>query len=594
VDASAELPDALRVGRRALEGLADQVRIVEDWRPCADAANGDWQLLLELTPASLLPDRGVPASTRWFFMASSSYPRGPIHVMPAKEGGLEETFAHQFPNTADRSDVPWRDGAMCVIETTPGHQLAMARNDPRTADERLAWYVGRALDWLIAASRDELIMPGDPFELPYYGPPGIATSSFIAFHEGAGSFATWRTTQARSGLARIGVIGQEPNRLVAVKEFSALGGQIVLRPAWGLTVSNSQDASPALWVRLDDVPVMWPWRAPATWGELRALARDQGIDLRRVLDPVARRLRDRQPHIALVGFPMPVNRGERPSIMHWLGAYLEPLTGTFRNGPLADDAVVQWLPTANWHPEQLGSRGRFTKGLRDRHVAILGAGALGSIVAELMVRGGVERIIVVDGESFAPGNLVRHTLGIPQLGEPKAAALATRLNTISPNVTASAIGATFPFLSRADADGLREATLIIDTTGNDQVVDAVGEFEWGNGLREFASISFSYGAERLYSFVARIGSFRPREFFAVAQLWIAADRRLTEELAWEGAGCRFPIFPARADDVSALAALAVRDLDERLLANGQHGFRVFERSDDGTIAEILDPDGGGK
>lgn len=590
--ASAELPDALRVGRRALEELAGQVRIVEDWRPCADPANGDWQLVLELAPPLVEQGRGVPAVTRWFFLVSSRYPQGSIHVMPAKEGGLELTFAHQFPNSADRSDVPWRDGAMCVVETTPGHQLAMARNDPRQPEERLAWYVSRALDWLVAASRDELIRPGDPFELPYYGAPGMDTGSFIAFHEGAESFAIWRATQTRSGLAKIGMIGEPPYRLGVAKEFSTTGGQPVLRPGWGTNVSSSPEASQALWVRLDDVPVITPWRAPTTWGELRTISRNQAIDLHRVLEQPARRLRDRQAHLALIGFPLPINRGERPSVMHWLGAYLEPLTGTFRNGPLADDSPIQWLPSANWHPDQLGSRGRFTKGLRDRHVAVLGAGALGSIVAEVLVRGGVEQIVVVDSDNLQAGNLVRHTLGIPQLGTPKAASLATRLNQISPNVTAVAIGAAFPLLSRADANRLREATLIIDTTGNDQVVDAIGEFHWGDELREFASISFSYGAERLYSYVARIGDFRPDEFFAVAQPWIAADKRLTQELTWEGAGCRFPIFPARADDVNALAALAVRDLDERLLANGRYGFRVFERSGDGTIAQIFDPAGG--
>lgn len=590
--ASAELPDALRLGRRALEELADQVRIVEDWRPCAEPVSGDWQLLLELTPTGLVPDKGVPASTHWFFLVSSRYPLGSIYLMPAKEGGLELTFAHQFTNTPGRLEVPWRDGSMCVVETTPGHQLAMARNDPRTADERLVWYVGRALDWLVAASRDDLIKPGDPFELPYYGLPDHAAAPSAAFHEGAVSFATWRTVQARSGVAELGVVGQPPHQVVAVKAFLTMGGHVAVRPKWGATIARDRNVAQALWLRLDDVPVVWPWRAPMTWGELRNIARDQRFDLNRTIEPAVRRLLDRQPHVALIGFPIPVRRGEPPSLMHWLAAYLEPLSGSFRDGPLADDAVIQWLPSANWHPDQLGSRGRFEKGLGGRSVALLGCGALGSVVAELLVRGGIGEIVVVDSDNLAPGNLVRHTLGIPQLGSPKAAALADRLNQISPNVTASAIGANFPLLSQEDARRLREATLIIDTTGNDQVVEGVRAFDWGEGLREFASVAFSYGAERLYSYVARVGAFRPDEFFAVSARWIAADKRLTEDLVWEGAGCRYPIFPARADDVTGLAALAVRDLDERLLANGQHGLRVFERASDGTIAEIFDPQSG--
>ncbi|HEX7949009.1 MAG TPA: ThiF family adenylyltransferase [Candidatus Limnocylindrales bacterium] len=584
-----ELTDALRLGRRSLEELADQVKIVEDWRPCADPTNGDWQLLLELTPRDLAPGNGVPASTRWFFLVDAAYPRGVIHVMPAKEGGLELTFAHQFPNTATRGSVPWRDGSMCVVETTPGHQLAIARNDPRTAEERLSWYVGRALDWLVAASKDELIAPGDPFELPYYWAPGLTPPVFVAFSEGPASFRAWTSTDAEVGVADIGIVKDRPFQMLAVKEFKAKDGRTIVQPRWGTRLSRTDATTQAFWVRLRGVPVVPPWVAPATWGALRGIARAQGLDFNRSVESIARRFRDGHPHIALIGFPMPVRRSEPASLMHWLAAYLDPLGGTFRRGPLADDAPIRWLASANWDAGQLGSRGQFEKGLAHRNVAVLGCGALGSIVAELLVRGGVTDIVVVDRDEVEAGNLARHTLGIEEIGWPKAASLAARLNEISPNVTATALGATFPLLGATDAERIRQATLIIDTTGNDQVVDAVGAFDWGVEPREFASISFSYGAERLYSYVARIGAFDPETFLAAAQRWIAADKRLTTELRWEGAGCRFPIFPARADDVNALAALAVRDLDERLLANGQYGLRVFERSSDGTIGEVFDP-----
>jgi ThiF family len=586
---SAELPDPLRAGRRALEELADQVRIVEDWRPCVDQTNGDWQLLLELTPKGLSSGHRVSASTRWFFLVDAAYPRGTIHILPAKEGGLELTFAHQFPNTATRANVPWRDGSMCVVETTPGHQLAIARNDPRTADERLVWYVGRALDWLVAASKDELIATGDPFELPYYWAPGLTAPVLVAFNEGPTSFGAWMSTDAEVGVADIGIVKDRPFQTVAVKEFRAKDGRTIVQPRWGARLSGADATTHAFWVRLRGVPVVPPWAAPATWGALRAIARAQDLDLNRAVGSIARRFRDGRPHIALIGFPMPVRRGEAASLMHWLAAYLDPLGGTFRRGPLADDAPIRWLASANWHADQLGSRGRFEKGLADRMVAVLGCGALGSVVAELLVRGGVTDIVVVDRDEVEAGNLVRHTLGIEQIGWPKAASLAAHLNEISPNVTATAIGATFPLLSATDTERIRQATLIVDTTGNDEVVDAVGAFDWGEELREFASISFSYGAERLYSYIARIGALDPEQYLAAAGRWIAADKRLTEELHWEGAGCRYPIFPARADDVNALAALAVRDLDERLLANGRYGLRVFERSSDGTIAEIFDP-----
>jgi hypothetical protein len=247
---------------------------------------------------------------------------------------------------------------------------------------------------------------------------------------------------------------------------------------------------------------------------------------------------------------------------------------------------VTWLETSNWHPAQLGSRGHFERGLKDRRVVVLGAGALGSAIAELLVRAGVRDICVVDGEVLEAGNLVRHTLAVDDVGLPKAFALCNRLNAISPNATATSVLAAFPALDADERRQVSDAGLVIDTTGDDDVVRAIGSFDWDAGPREFASVSFSYGAARLYSYVAPIGTLNPDTFFATAMPWIEQDKRLTEDMVWEGAGCRYPVFPARADDVMALAALAVRDLDERLLSPAGQGLRVFERLADGTIRRV--------
>ena len=496
---------------------------------------------------------------------------------------------------------------ICVVETTPGHRLAAAQYDPPTASERLAWHVGRTLEWLVAASRDELVRVGDPFELPYYWPTRYP-ETFVAFHEGRDTFAAWNRVQARAGHVELASVNERPRQLLAAVAFHAADGHELVRPRWGERISAATSREMGVWLRLDEVPRLEPWKAPETFADLRAIAASQGVAFDRSLEPVLERIRDGTRHVLLLGFPIPERRGQAPSLIHWLGVRLEPLAATDRvgrfradgarrlrgrqSGPLADAAPIPWLDSGNWHPSQLGSRGHFVKGLRDRTVVVLGSGALGSAIAELLVRGGIERIVVIDDEWLEAGNLVRHTLGIDDIGWPKSMQLANRLNAVSPNASAFGVLGAFPAL---DADGLRlvrSAGLIIDTTGDDEVVRAIGSFDWGPGPREFASASFSYGAERLYSYVTSIASFDPAAFFAEARPWIEHDKRLTEDMVWEGAGCRYPVFPARADDVMALAALAVRDLDERLLNHGPRGLRVFEREGDGTIRQVVDPSGG--
>src|SRR5437899_2437063 len=71
-----------------------------------------------------------------------------------------------------------------------------------------------------------------------------------------------------------------------------------------------------------------------------------------------------------------------------------------------------------------------------------------------------------------------------------------------------------------------------------------------------------------------------REAFAP---WLQADAPEIDKMTWEGTGCWNPIFPARADDVTAHAALAAKQLDMLLdepLAEPE--LRVFERAADGT------------
>jgi hypothetical protein len=70
-------------------------------------------------------------------------------------------------------------------------------------------------------------------------------------------------------------------------------------------------------------------------------------------------------------------------------------------------------------------------GTRDPRKAVLvGAGAIGSHVAECLVREGRFEWSIVDDDRLLPHNLARHTLGSLQNGHPKAAALGKHINAI--------------------------------------------------------------------------------------------------------------------------------------------------------------------
>jgi NAD(P)-dependent dehydrogenase (short-subunit alcohol dehydrogenase family) len=329
-----------------------------------------------------------------------------------------------------------------------------------------------------------------------------------------------------------------------------------------------------VWLRLPKVPVLRPWQAPATWGELRAIAACQGIDLDEGLRRTARRIRDGREHVALIGFPIPRTVGEPASQMHWQALRLPALSrdqqlpngrrsgeaGLWQNDRrtvFAPDQRIDWLPSENWNPAEVATRGRFPDAVATQHVVVIGAGALGSAIAELLVRAGVSRLTLVDDDVLQAGNLVRHTLGLPDLLRSKASAIADRLNLSNPNARVDALVESFP-PSDSDQPQLQAADVVIDTTGANAVVASLAEFPWGRP-RLFASVSLGLGARRMYLYTARAAAFPNTDFRRLVDPLVAEDHEQFEgELPWGGIGCWHPVFPARGDDVWLLAAAAVK------------------------------------
>ncbi len=66
-------------------------------------------------------------------------------------------------------------------------------------------------------------------------------------------------------------------------------------------------------------------------------------------------------------------------------------------------------------------------------VAIVGAGSVGSKVAESLVRSGLTHLLLVDGDFFLPENLERNALDWRDVGSRKVAAVKARLQRIAPD-----------------------------------------------------------------------------------------------------------------------------------------------------------------
>ncbi|HEX5872546.1 MAG TPA: ThiF family adenylyltransferase, partial [Longimicrobium sp.] len=519
------------------------------------------------------------------------------------EGGLHLTYPHQAANRPPLLGERWRQGDVCVQTPARGFGRFVLDTEPHAAPTRLWWHVARTRSWVEAARRGELLREGEPFELPVYA---IASEPLVVFDQISTSLTAWSGIDLRFGYVALA----EPHdntRLRVVLSFSSPGqrGGDVLATQWGAHFEHLRDAGAirqGVWIRCDELPTLPPWRAPETWGEFTTALAATGIDLMEILRQLSPDLRDGKGHLLLIGAPVPVRVGEAVKQIQWVALRLpvlstrnQPRKG-FRPGEegawrrdqevvLAPARSLSWVPTGNWASEEISTRGRAAPLLRNARIVQIGAGALGSMLAELLVREGVTALTVMDGDTLTAGNLVRHTLSVADVGVRKATALAQHLNLANPHAQVAGIAEEFPGEARGQA-ALAEAEIVIDTTGSDALLQQLRLHGWGNE-KLFVSISVGFFARRLFYFSAREVNFPLKEFAAFVDPWLLYEREELgdAEMPWEGTGCWHPVFPARASDFAMFAGVALRQLEAALtMPAGEHIFHVTERVEDSSGA----------
>jgi molybdopterin/thiamine biosynthesis adenylyltransferase len=146
-------------------------------------------------------------------------------------------------------------------------------------------------------------------------------------------------------------------------------------------------------------------------------------------------------------------------------------------------------------PEQAGLR----SGRRQISavVAIVGAGSVGSKIAEMLVRSGIQRFLLVDGDVMLPANLERHTLDWRDVGFRKAYAVRRRLLHIVPGASVDVIAENLNWQrsARMHADQierLANCDLIIDATGDVATSLMLGAVAAENG-KPFVSVEVFEG-----------------------------------------------------------------------------------------------------
>lgn len=570
-------PPALEMAEAVLRSWAG-VTAINSWRQVRTPEGARWGLLLRLDLTEAQPTEHVPQVSEWVVTVDPS--EEVVRVYPNKSAAaVTATFPHQDFNGRVEAEWGTRSGYLCTPTTT--HKLARQRaalyDEPAGLYERVLWHVNRAQEWLRDAATGHLTEEGDPFELPDFRTRGPGASA-LAVYEDAASLATWNQAP-RAGLAEVVIVGDPTFGAITVQAWFDRRGKEIFRPSWGLHIAGLEGRKRAAWLRLDAIAVLDPWQAPASGPELLRAARAQGIDPRAELAPLWGKLRGEPDPILLIGAPIPTRFGEPPSAMHWQALRLPTLSEVVNRTAMARNNVdfaralgyndaLAWVPTTeNWHPAVLENRGRLNPALRALRVVVAGTGALGSAVAEVLVRMGLHEPVLVDPDRYEAGNGVRHRLTLEEVGRWKAPELAKHLNASNPSARVRGFEERLPPDKAEVVAALAEADLVLDFTASDALLRAVPNF----GLRSDALIvSASVGlfAERLFLFADRADRFTADTFDAWFEPYRKQEhKRAEQEGLPQAAGCWHPVTPVPFHRLLVLTGLFVERL-ERLAEGG--------------------------
>ena len=198
-----------------------------------------------------------------------------------------------------------------------------------------------------------------------------------------------------------------------------------------------------------------PFEYPSTVAELKKVLEERGIPLkivRLLLTMGALANPENKPLVFILGAAMRgVSGGEK--LQHLAAWHLDvdkahEFRETYRNEteeyPVDEAWFVEWAGTTpiNWcsiledRPEIVVSRDRGTSAQywRGRHVAILGCGAIGSILAMLLARAGVGKLQLYDKAAVKPGLLVRQIFDHNHIGYTKVSATRINVHSISKKI----------------------------------------------------------------------------------------------------------------------------------------------------------------
>lgn len=202
-------------------------------------------------------------------------------------------------------------------------------------------------------------------------------------------------------------------------------------------------------------------------------------------------------------------------------------------------------------------RGAMSKDLSDSNIAIIGVGAIGSILLETLVRSGASKISIWDGDNVEPGNICRSIYTLEDIGKNKANACSEYVSRLSPfcEVTSHSYNL-YGKINYASQEiiqkDLSSFDIIFDCTASNELLHVLS---YSLSNVDIISLCITNHAKDLLCLCSNDGNpyYQRKAFLAM----IEQD---TSNFYAEGTGCYSPTFLATDCHISYLVNMFVANL----------------------------------
>jgi len=478
---------------------------------------------------------------------------------------------------------------------------------PRTS-QKLIKYVQWTIEWLKDAASNNLIDDQDPYELPDFYSLTVYSAyrhiNPVFFNESPSTFNLWKKQIGKFGTVYI--VSSKLHSAFYACQFCNQENIPIIESKYSPIIDESDYKLTGYWILVEDI-VFKRHRPPLTYGEAKEICEKSALDFYSILRKAWECNTNYTFGIILIGFPIPrTYRGENVEI-HWQPLWIDNWASTkkinipgkrskknnvwrflIKSDRFHPSKNLPWGESENVSNDRLFKRSSLSLTLKHSKITVIGCGALGSPIVDMLARGGIEAINTFDSDTLHPGNLSRHILNGTFIGSNKALAIAKELSITFPLSSIKGFPEHIPPSTfekqKAINKILVESDIFIDCTTSESA------FIWLNNIalehgKKLISMFFNAYAEVLTLCISG-GQISCLDIYrelclSIQKNELPVDKEYyfkdiaKEEQIYEGVGCWHSTFPALNVHIQLLAATAVDLINHVIQNRGNKGYAAL-------------------